>query len=149
MDLAVVGRADVDDVRDFLRACDLTPAGLDEPGVRLWAVREAGQVVGTTGFETSGGGAQVLLRSVAVAPAGRAAGAGTRFARHVLDQAVGLGARRAWLFSRRSGPFWQRLGFGGADRDALVAAIPDAHQVRLSARTGRLEREVAWGLDLR
>lgn len=149
MDLAVVGRADVDDVRDFLRACDLTPAGLDEPGVGCGRCARPVKSWGRPGSRRMGAGAQVLLRSVAVAPAGRAAGAGTRFARHALDQAVGLGARRAWLFSRRSGPFWQRLGFGEADRDALVAAIPDAHQVRLSARTGRLEREVAWGLDLR
>lgn len=55
---------------------------------------------------------------------------------------------RAWLFSRRSGPFWQKLGFAAADRGDLEEALPDAHQVVLFARTGQLDREVAWSRAL-
>lgn len=50
----------------------------------------------------------------------------------------------AWLFSRRSGPFWQSLGFVAADREELVARLGDTHQVSLFVRTGQIEREVAW-----
>lgn len=53
------------------------------------------------------------------------------------------------LFSRRSGPFWQRLGFVAADRDELAAALPDARQVRLFQETGRMGIEVAWSMPLR
>ncbi|MWJ80436.1 GNAT family N-acetyltransferase, partial [Clavibacter michiganensis subsp. michiganensis] len=58
------------------------------------------------------------------------------------------GAGRAWLFSRRSGPFWRGLGFQEADRDALAAALPDARQVVAFRATGQLAREVAWSRSL-
>ncbi|MBP2389958.1 GNAT family N-acetyltransferase [Aeromicrobium fastidiosum] len=132
-------------VRDFLRSVDLTLAGLDAPAVRLWVEHdERGEIIGSTGFEVSADGRNALIRSVAVAPGRRAAGAGSRLARHALDEARASGADRAWLFSRRSGPFWQSLGFARADRHELAAALPDAHQVVLFTQTGQLDREVAW-----
>ena len=147
--LRPVSPADVDDLRAFLVEADLTLAGLDDPAVRLWIKRDAaGTIVGSTGFELSVDGAHALLRSVAVAPTHRAAGAGTRLAVHALTAAASAGATRAWLFSRRSGPFWQTLGFSPADRDALAAALADTHQLRLFAATGQLAREVAWSRPL-
>ena len=145
-----VGPADVADVRDFLVRCDLTLAGLDEPAVRLWAVRAAsGAVVGTTGFELSTDGRHALLRSVAVDPTLRASGAGTRLAMFALGAAQDAGADRAWLFSRRSGPFWQRLGFVPAELSTLAAVLADTTQVTLFRASGQLEREVAWSRCLR
>jgi N-acetylglutamate synthase-like GNAT family acetyltransferase len=148
----------VDDLRTFLVSADLTVAGLDrvghdraglEPTVRLWVDRaEGGRVVGSTGYETSADGVHVLVRSVAVAPQLRGLGHGTRLARFAVGHAAATGARRAWLFSRRSGPFWQSLGFTPADRQALAAALPDTHQVRLFRRTGQLDHEVAWSRGL-
>ena len=58
------------------------------------------------------------------------------------------GAERAWLFSRRSGPFWQQLGFTSADRDELAQALASTHQVRLFTETGQLQLEVAWSRRL-
>ncbi|MET0822415.1 MAG: GNAT family N-acetyltransferase [Aeromicrobium sp.] len=139
---------DVAKVRDFLREVDLTLAGLDSPAVRLWVELDDGEIVGSTGFELSADGEHALIRSVAVAPGRRTRGAGSMLARFALDEARAAGVRRAWLFSRRSGPFWQKLGFTGADRDELAAALPDAHQVVLFAQTGQLEREVAWSRAL-
>ncbi len=69
-------------------------------------------------------------------------------ARHALAEAAAAGAGRAWLFSRRSGPFWRGLGFQEADRDALAAALPDARQVVAFRATGQLAREVAWSRSL-
>jgi len=105
-------------------------------------------VVGSTGFEASADGLHLLIRSVAVAPQHRGSGAGTRLARFAIGRATEAGAERAWLFSRRSGPFWQSLGFTPADRQALAAALPDTHQVRLFRRTGQLDHEVAWSRRL-
>ena len=137
------------EVREFLRRVDLTLAGLDAPAVRLWIERDdRGEIAGSTGFEVSADGRHALIRSVAVAPGRRAAGAGSRLAQHALDEARAHGADRAWLFSRRSGPFWEKLGFTPADRDELAAALPDAHQVVLFTRTGQLDREVAWSRAL-
>lgn len=140
---------DTDALHDFLQEVDLTAADLDVPDVRLWAAHdEAGRIVASTGYELSRDGRHALVRSVAVAPSVRGAGHGTALARFALDDASARGATRAWLFSRRSGPFWQRLGFERAVRDELVAVLPDSHQVRLFASTGQLHDEVAWSRAL-
>ncbi|WP_291057208.1 GNAT family N-acetyltransferase [Herbiconiux sp.] len=136
-------------LEDFLREADLTLSGLDAPTVRLWIERaDDGSIVGSTGYELSGNGEHALIRSVAVAPARRTAGAGSRLASFAIAEAARSGAVRAWLFSRRSGPFWQKLGFEPADRGELAAALPDTHQVRLFTETGQLQREVAWSRRL-
>lgn len=137
--------ADLDDLAEFLRAADLTVAALAEPTIRLWLERDdTGAVAATTGFELGADGGHALVRSVAVRPDLRGAGDGLRLARFALDRAADAGAREAWLFSRRSGGFWQKLGFGPTTTQALAAALPDAHQVALFRSTGQLDREVAW-----
>ncbi|UDM14045.1 GNAT family N-acetyltransferase [Clavibacter michiganensis subsp. michiganensis] len=147
--LAPVGPADVEALHAFLAVADLTVTGLDDPGVRLWIRRDGdGRITGSTGFELSAGGRHALIRSVAVDPALRSAGLGSTLARHALAEAAAAGAGRAWLFSRRSGPFWRGLGFQEADRDALAAALPDARQVVAFRATGQLAREVAWSRSL-
>jgi N-acetylglutamate synthase-like GNAT family acetyltransferase len=149
MSFTPVSLNDVDALRGFLRDVDLTLAGLDEPAVNIWVEHDAdGEIVGSTGFELSNDRKHALIRSVAVAPQQRAAGAGSRLARHAMDQAYAMGATRAWLFSRRSGPFWQQLGFASADKYELAAALPETHQVRLFVESGQLEREVAWSRSL-
>ena len=141
--------ADVDELRGFLHEVDLTLAGLDAPTVRLWVERsDSGQIIGSTGFELSENRNHALIRSVAVAPLHRTAGAGTRLARYAIEQANAAGATRAWLFSRRSGPFWQKLGFTGADRHELPTALPNTYQVQLFIESGQLDREVAWSRAL-
>jgi N-acetylglutamate synthase-like GNAT family acetyltransferase len=139
----------VDELRAFLSEADLTVAGLESPSVRVWVDRGPdGRIIGSTGFELSADGENALIRSVAVTSPRRTAGAGTRLARFALEEAARSGAARAWLFSRRSGPFWQKLGFSPADRNVLAALLPDTQQVRLFLETGQLEREVAWARDL-
>ncbi len=141
--------ADVPDLHAFLRRADLTLSGLDAPTVRLWLVRDQDdRVQGSTGYELSQDGEHALVRSVAVDPDWRGNGVGLQLAQHALANAARGGARRAWLFSRRSGPFWQRLGFQLADRDALVQVLAGTHQVRLFSQTGQLQREVAWSRPL-
>lgn len=143
------GPSAVDELTAFLREVDLTLSGLDQPGVRLWIERDTdGRIVGSTGYELSADGRAALVRSVAVHPRQRAAGRGTALARFALAQAAAEGARTAWLFSRRSGGFWQTLGFLPADRDELAALFADAHQVRLFQETGRMSIEVAWSMPL-
>ncbi len=149
MELRPATAADSDELAAFLRLVDLTVSGLDAPTVRLWLERDTdGSIAGSTGFELSADGRHALIRSVAVHPDGRAAGRGTALARFALAASAAAGAETAWLFSRRSGPFWVRLGFSPADRDQLVAALATTHQVRLFVEMGRLAREVAWSRAL-
>ncbi|MFS0868141.1 GNAT family N-acetyltransferase [Microbacterium sp. 179-B 1A2 NHS] len=141
--------ADVEALTAFLSGVDLTVSGLDAPSVRLWIERDgSGAIIGSTGYEISADGRHVLIRSVAVSPMRRSRGRGAALATFALERAAEDGARTAWLFSRRSGPFWQGLGFESADRDALAAALADTHQVRLFQRTGQLSREIAWSRAL-
>lgn len=140
---------DVEALTAFLSEVDLTLSGLDAPSVRLWIERDAtGALVGSTGYEISGDGHHALIRSVAVSPTQRSRGRGSALAGFALERAAEEGATRAWLFSRRSGPFWQSLGFVSADRDELAVALADTHQVRLFQQTGQLDREVAWSRAL-
>jgi N-acetylglutamate synthase-like GNAT family acetyltransferase len=122
---------------------------LDSSTVRLWLERdEQGGIVGSTGYEISADSRHALIRSVAVSPVRRSRGRGSVLARFALDRAADEGATMAWLFSRRSGAFWQGLGFVPADRSKLAIALADTHQVRLFRQTGQLDREVAWSRPL-
>ena len=139
--------ADASAVRAFLSEADLTLAGLDDPSLRLWMMLDdTGSIAGTTGFELAG--SHALIRSVAVRPSLRGTGLGLQLARFALSQAFDAGATTAWLFSRRSGPFWQKVGFSPADRSALAVALQSTLQVQLFVATGQLEREVAWSTPL-
>jgi N-acetylglutamate synthase-like GNAT family acetyltransferase len=140
---------DLASLRTFLGEADLTLSGLDAPSVRLWSARNAeGEIVGSAGYEISDDGEHVLIRSVAVSPSERSLGRGTQLARFALARAAEEGAQRAWLFSRRSGLFWQKLQFAAADRNELVSVLAQTHQVRLFQQTGQLNREIAWSRSL-
>jgi len=148
-ELRAVTGTDLDDLTAFLTDADLTLSGLDAPEVALWIARDpGGRIYASTGFEASGDGRHVLVRSVAVRPDSRHTGLGGRLAEYAVRRAAERGAERAWLFSRRSGPFWRKLGFTPADRDEMARVLASTHQVRLFARTGRLADEVAWSRPL-
>ena len=135
--------ADAFSLGEFLRSMDLTTSGLNNPDTYLWMDLDPdGRIVATTGFELADDNA--LIRSVAVSPSLRGTGRGTELAQFALDQTASLGAKRAWLMSRRSGPFWQRLGFVPADIHQLAAALLTTAQVRTFAETGQLDYETAW-----
>jgi N-acetylglutamate synthase-like GNAT family acetyltransferase len=139
--------ADAFELTEFLRAADLTTSGIGEPDLHLWIDLDAdGRIVASTGFELAGHDA--LLRSLAVAPSLRGSGRGTELAQFSLDRASAAGATRAWLFSRRSGPFWKKLGFEPADIAELADALAPTHQVRAFAASGQLKYETAWSRPL-
>lgn len=150
--MSVLHRAsasDVESLTSFLKVVDLTLSGLDSPTVRLWLEYcDDGGIIGSTGYELSSDCRHALIRSVAVSPSKRSAGKGSELARFALDRAAEEGASTAWLFSRRSGPFWQSLGFTPADRHELANVLDETHQVQLFRKTGQLDREVAWSRPL-
>jgi N-acetylglutamate synthase-like GNAT family acetyltransferase len=140
-------RGDAFELAEFLRSVDLTVSGIGEPELHAWVDLDVdGRIVGCTGFELEGD--QALLRSVAVHPALRHSGRGTELARFAIRKAVESGATRAWLFSRRSGPFWENMGFGPSDVDELANALPTSHQVRAFTESGQLRYESAWSRSL-
>ena len=93
-----VDAGDVDALRRFLRAADLTVSGLDPSTVDVWVTRnQRGAIVGSAGYELSSDTRHALIRSVAVSPAHRSSGLGTRLARFAIRQAATEGAESAWL----------------------------------------------------
>ncbi|MDP9904581.1 GNAT family N-acetyltransferase [Arthrobacter bambusae] len=142
--------SDITEISEFLRIADLTLSGLGSPMVHLWISRDkmTGRIFATTGYESSADGSHALIRSVAVERELRGTGIGLELAQFAMDRAVEAGAKQAWLFSRRSGPFWQKVGFTSADTNDLAAALASTHQVQLFTETGQLGREVAWTKQL-
>lgn len=150
MELKPCRPSDTEALAAFLGEVDLTSSGVNAPSVRLWLERdEQNEIVGSTGYEINADGQHALIRSVAVRASQRSRGRGRALARFALEHALTEGATTAWLFSRRSGPFWQSLGFAPADRGELAEALATTHQVRLFQQTGQLAREVAWSRPLR
>jgi len=146
-ELFPVVHTDLAEVEEFLTIADLTKTGLTDPSVLLWIGRDhEGGLAGLTGleFDDRERPGAALIRSVAVAPNLRRSGLGRRLANHALGIAARAGARRAWCFSRRSGPFWTTLGFDRADPMELARALPDTAQVRGFAESGQLATEQAW-----
>jgi N-acetylglutamate synthase-like GNAT family acetyltransferase len=127
----------------LLTACGLSTHAILWPGTRYWlAEGAAGAVEGAVGLEL--GAEAVLLRSAAVLPERRGAGIGAALTRAAIAAA---GDAAVYLFSTGAGPYWQRLGFVEVPVDELVAALPDAPQVRHYAERGWLPDEVAWVLS--
>jgi len=138
---------DRSDLEAFLARVDLTTAGVDDPRVRIWMQLDAdGRIEATTGFELLG--THALIRSVAVHPSLRTTRLGTQLAHFALEKAAEEGATMAWLFSRRSGEFWQRLGFERADVGEMARLLADTHQVRAFTASGQLLGESAWSRAL-
>ena len=104
----------------LLDAEGLPSGDLREPGVRLFAFRDGGAVVGFAGLEVYGKDA--LLRSVVVDPARRRAGLGRAIVDVTLAEAQKLGATRAFLLTTAAKAYFERLGFVSIDR----ASAPDA-----------------------
>lgn len=142
--------SDITEIAEFLRTADLTLSGLDASSVHLWISRDkhTEQIVATTGYESSEDGSHALIRSVAVSRELRGAGIGLLLAQFATERAREDGAGQAWLFSRRSGSFWQKAGFTSADTKDLAFVLASTHQVQLFAETGQLEREIAWSKKL-
>jgi amino-acid N-acetyltransferase len=105
----------------LLDAERLPSSDLGEPGVRMFAFRDDGAVVGFAGLEVYGKDA--LLRSVVVDPARRHAGLGRAIVEATLTEAQELGATRAFLLTTTAKSYFERLGFAAIERASAPAAI--------------------------
>ncbi len=110
-----------------LAAADLPTDDLSEPGRRFFRFATLdGETVGFGGIEPYG--RDVLLRSVAVAPAFRGTGIGRNLVPLLLWRAHAAGARQAWLLTTTAAPFFTQLGFREIARDDAPAAIRATRQ---------------------
>ena len=139
--------ADLGSLRAILAESGLSAHAVLVAGTRYWLANRAdGEPVGVIGIEV--GARAALLRSAAVRPAARGQGIGAALLRRALDEAAGDGQICAYLFSTDAGAYWARQGFREVPVAELVAALPDAPQVRRYHEQGWLPNEVAWRKDL-
>lgn len=131
----------------LLAAADLLTHDVLAPGTVYWVAHDGmRQLVGVAGVET--GADAALLRSVAVLPAWRGQGLAQLLVEHAIAFVRASGYWRVYLFSTRSGGYWQRLGFRRVAVDEVARALPSSPQVVRFAAIGKLAGEVAWRKEL-
>lgn len=113
-----------DEVRALLAACDLPTGDLDTPaaGLELYGWRDAsGRVVATVGLETAG--RDILLRSLAVAPAHRGRGLASLLLAFAEEQAAASGFERVHLLTTSAVAYFANRGYNYGERDDAPAAV--------------------------
>jgi phosphinothricin acetyltransferase len=109
------GVGDADAILRLVASSGLPLDGLHEHRGRMLVARDgAGQVAGCAALEPYGPFA--LLRSVAVAEAGRSRGLGSLLVGHALERARRDGVEEVFLLTETAAPFFARLGFLPVDR---------------------------------
>lgn len=109
-----------------LESAELPYEDLAEPGRRFYRLDEGERTLGWGGLELHGPDA--LLRSVVVRDRGR--GTGRALVARIGDEARRLGVERLWLLTTTAAPFFAKLGFDEAARDAAPAAIRATREFR-------------------
>lgn len=116
------------------------------PGTRYWMAERESRPMGAIGLEL--GVSCVLLRSAIVDLKERGQGIGQRLTSRALEWAAEHGYGVAYCFSTEAGRYWIARGFAPCPVSEVVAALPDAPQVRLFEELGWLPTEDAFRLKL-
>jgi N-acetylglutamate synthase-like GNAT family acetyltransferase len=124
----------------------LSAEGVLTAGSRYWLAEVEGAPIGVVGLEI--GEEAALLRSAAVLPVWRGRAIGTLLLEHACTSVAAAGIKHIYLFSTDAGPYWIKQGFVEVPVPALVAALPNAFQVRHYDKIGWLPTEIAYRKDL-
>ncbi len=122
------GSEDRDAIAELLSASKLVP--LDETAQfgqqYAVAVTDDGALVGVAGYERYG--ADILLRSVAVAESWRSTGIGARLTADRLAHAKSQGCESVYLLTDTARAYWERQGFYRIDRKVAPVRITQSHE---------------------
>ena len=113
--------ADLAACRGLVDACGLPLAGLEHGFPGGYVVAADKVLVGCAGverYDVAG-----LLRSVAVAPAGRGRGLGEQLTRNRIAHARAMRLESLWLLTTTAAAYFSRLGFAPIDRTAAPMAL--------------------------
>jgi N-acetylglutamate synthase-like GNAT family acetyltransferase len=141
------GAEDGSRIATVLRENGLSARAVLAAGTAYFIAEDAGgAALGVIGLELGGGAA--LRRSAAVLARFRGRAIGAALVRCALRVAREAGCSVVYCFSTGAGPYWQRFGFEEVPVPELVAALPDAPQVRGDAEACTLAGEIAWRVRL-
>ena len=108
-------------VRALLAANDLPTDDLDDPSIQLFGALDGQRLAGVVGLQILG--RTGLLRSLAVDPAFRDRGLGSRLCDLVVEQARARALESLWLLTTTARDYFARRGFGVAPRDEVPPQI--------------------------
>ncbi|MEK6815238.1 MAG: arsenic resistance N-acetyltransferase ArsN2 [Nitrospirota bacterium] len=128
MDVVQAGPEDLEAVLALLRGSALPTEGVAEHFCGFLVARAGGAVAGCAGQE--GYSSNVLLRSLAVAPAYRGRGLGRALTRRIIEQARENGASRVYLLTETAGDFFLKFGFCRIPREKAESAIGASAEFR-------------------
>lgn len=119
---------DLNEIRELLSALDLPHGDLTPSHMKsFWVCRNAnGKVVGAVGLEVYEQTA--LLRSLAVSPAFRNNGIGSRLANRTERHAHQAGVETLYLLTVTASNYFERRGYETIDRDELPKAIQQTEE---------------------
>jgi N-acetylglutamate synthase-like GNAT family acetyltransferase len=112
---------EIDGFRTTLEAAGLPADDVAAPEVSAFRFADGARFVGYGALELHG--ADVLLRSIVVAPDARREGIGRRIVDRLLAEARELGASRACLLTKVARGYFEGLGFVAIDRASAPQAI--------------------------
>ncbi len=115
-------------IRALLEASALPIADLAEADIRFYGLTAGSELTAVVGLEPRGEAA--LLRSLAVRPALRGGGAGTRLVRAAEQAAGASGLRELWLLTTTAEPFFRRHGYRVVPRDSAPAGLKATSEFR-------------------
>jgi len=113
---------------ELLRQCDLPVEGVAETFGHYLVVREEADLVGLAGIEVCGSFG--LLRSVAVDPAFRGDGMGTRLVGAAEELARKLGLSAVYLLTTSARDFFAGLGYLDCPRETAPEGIRESWEFR-------------------
>jgi N-acetylglutamate synthase-like GNAT family acetyltransferase len=116
-------------------------------GSSYWvAVTDTPETIGCIGLEH--GGTASLLRSAVVAEPHQGMGLGRHLVSVAIDACRVRGDEAVFLFTKTSGPYWEKHGFRPVDTQRAIDALPDAPQVRSGIERGWITSIDTWHLPL-
>jgi amino-acid N-acetyltransferase len=126
--LVALAPAQLVELRYILKGAGLPFDDIGEPGRRFYRLDDAVGPLGWGGLEVHGSDA--LLRSVVMLDHHRGKGTGRALVGWLIDEATRLGVERLWLLTTTAAPFFAKLGFDPANRDAAPDAIRATREFR-------------------
>lgn len=118
--------ADFEKVVDLLAESELDISDLKQPCIRLFQIRENGQIAGVGGLEIYDD--QALLRSVAVRKEFRGKGIGKMLVGQIEKASILSGIKSLYLLTTTASVFFQSLGYQQITRNDFAEPLKQTAQ---------------------